>query len=128
MTSGADSMTPMDNTAAQPQTWVKVPFNGGVIRSQLFETRHLTALQMAQALKSDKRRVELSLGLVRSLVGDDAYADVVIAVMDGEVDTRSATSGLLEAIVNATKAYREAQEPAPLDGAASLAPEREAGA
>jgi len=105
-------MGDMDNTTAQPVTWLKIEFNGGVIRTRPFEARHLTALKMAQALKSGSRKADIMLSALAALLGEETYSEVIGAIMDGEVDFRDAVSGLLTSIVEATEAYTKAQRAA----------------
>ena len=111
MTSEVDSMSVMD-TAAQPRVRLKIPFNGGILRSGLFEDRHLTAMRMAQALKSDNRKVGILLSAVANLLGEDEYVVVAEAVLEGSVDYK-VLSDLLHNIVTATAEYRKAQASQP---------------
>lgn len=101
----------MDKTPATPTVWLKIPFNNGVLRSHPFEDRHLTALKLAQTLRSADRKVNVMLNALADLLGEESYEQLIMAVMTGEVD-KSAISDVLSGIVEGTKAYRESLQAA----------------
>lgn len=94
---------------ADTKTYLKVPYNGGTIRSLPFNGGHLTALTMAKQIRDDRRKLDVVLRVLSRLLGDETYARITDDFVDG-VTTETGIMQLLEAIVTATAAYAKAQE------------------
>lgn len=69
------------------KTYLKIPFNGGTIRTLPFESRHAVTLAMVKHVKQDGGKFNILMGLLASVVHDDDYVKVIEALMakDGAV-------------------------------------------
>lgn len=93
---------------ADTKTYLKVPYRGGTIRMTPFNGGHLTALTMAQQMKSDARKVNVVLRILHGMMGEDAYEGLTNDFVDGETTVPDLLA-LVESAVKATAAYHKAQ-------------------
>lgn len=101
---------------ADTKTYLKVPYRGGTIRMTPFNGGHLTALTMAQQMRDDRRKINVVLRILSSMLGEDGYERVTNDFVDGAVEVPDLLT-LIEDAVKATAAYHKAQQPDALQDA-----------
>lgn len=97
---------------ADTKTYLKVPYRGGTIRMTPFNGGHLTALTMAQQMKSEQRKINVVLRILNGMLGEAGYERVTNDFVDGVVEIPDLLA-LIEDAIKATAAYSKAQEGKP---------------
>lgn len=93
---------------ADTKILLKVPYRDGHLRVTPFNDAHMTALTMAQQLKSDARKVNVVLRILSNMLGDESYEQITNDLVDGLVTVPDLFE-LLNASVLATTMYRKAK-------------------
>lgn len=93
---------------ADTKTYLKVPYRDGTIRMTPFTQGHLTALTLAQHLKSEARKVNVVFRILHGMMGEEVYEGLTNDFVDGEVAINDLFD-LLNGAIEATAAYHKAQ-------------------